>query len=157
MKAIIRDIDVLKAIELPQVAIYLQANGWYKDSDNERASNWVQKTDAGEEFEILLPLKSDIPDFHRRMRDVLEILEFTETRSQLDILHDIRNSEADTIRFCLGSPLTVNSSIPLEDSISLIQLVRDVMLWTACSTLNPQTYFQDKAASAVELFAVDAS
>jgi len=92
MKAVIRDLDVLKAIEPPQVATYLQANGWNQESMiADKASIWIQKTDAGEEFDILLPLKSEFTDFPILISQVIENLESAEDRSQLEIISDIIN------------------------------------------------------------------
>ncbi|MEW6496994.1 MAG: hypothetical protein AB1589_31400 [Cyanobacteriota bacterium] len=90
MKATVRDLDILKAIQPDQVATYLQEKGWHeKRQIAEHASIWSLKSDSGEEFQIVLPLNSEIPGFPVSMNIVLETLEIAEGRSQLEILDDL--------------------------------------------------------------------
>lgn len=79
----VQDPDVLKAIEPHQVATYLEVRGWHEQRRiDDKASLWIRRNAAGEEFEILLPLKPEFLDFPRRMYEVLETLEVAEGRSQ---------------------------------------------------------------------------
>jgi hypothetical protein len=90
MKATVKDLDILKAIQPQQVVTYLQSKGWHKQRQiAEQASIWTQRTDSGEEFQIVLPVNSEIPGFPVSMNIVLETLEITEGRSQLEILDDL--------------------------------------------------------------------
>ncbi|MGK7902080.1 MAG: hypothetical protein AB4352_11850 [Hormoscilla sp.] len=146
MKAIIRDVDVLNAIEPPQVVTYLQANGWHEYSNNDLASTW---TDSGEKLEVLLPLKPEFTDFHRRMRDVLEILEYAEDRSQLEIISDIINYDADAIALRVPPRIADKGRIPLATHIELIQSLRDTFLWAACATINRLAYFREPPSEAL--------
>jgi len=150
MLAVIRDLDVLKAIEPPQVATYLQATGWNQESMiADKASIWIQQNDSGEKLEVLLPLKPEFTDFHRCMRDVLEILEYAEDRSQLEILGDIVNYDADAIALRVPPPLANKGSIPLAENIELIQFLRDTLLWAASATINRQAYFREPPSEAL--------
>lgn len=86
----VQDPNFLKAIEPHQVETYLEARGWHEQRRMDgNASIWIRRNDAGEEFEILLPLKQEFLDFPRRMSEVLQTLEIAEARSQLDILSDL--------------------------------------------------------------------
>jgi hypothetical protein len=90
MKAIVTDLDILKAIQPRQVATYLQNKGWHEQRQiADRASIWTQNTDSDEEFQIVLPLNSEIPGFPVSMNRILETLEIAEGRSQLEILEDL--------------------------------------------------------------------
>jgi len=150
MKAVIRDLDVLKAIEPPQVATYLQANGWNQESMiADKASIWIQKTDAGEEFDILLPLKSEFTDFPVLISQVLENLESAEDRSQLEIISDIINYDSDAIALRVPPTLADKGTMLLADNIDLIQSLRDTLLWAACATLKRQAYFPEPAGEAL--------
>jgi hypothetical protein len=90
MKVTVNDLDILKAIQPQQVVTYLQNKGWHEQRQiAEQASIWTQKTDSGEEFQIVLPLNSDIPGFPVSMNIMLETLEIAERRSQLEILDEL--------------------------------------------------------------------
>lgn len=150
MKAVIRDLDVLKAIEPPQVATYLQANGWNQESMiADKASIWIQQNDSGEELDILLPLKSEFKDFPILISQVIEGLEYAEDRSQLDIISDIINYDADAIALRVPPPLADKGSIPLFTHIELIQSLKDTLLWAACATLKRQVYFPEPPSEAL--------
>lgn len=142
MKATVRDLDVLNAIQPLQAATYLRANGWHQQSQiADKASVWIQMTDSGEEFEILLPLKPESRDFPLLMSQVLETLEIAEQRSQLEILTTLTTSSADVIRVRVNHPDATDGSIPIDDCVLLLQSVRDMMLSAACSALEPKAYF----------------
>lgn len=145
MKATVRDLDVLKAIQPLQVATYLRANGWHEQSRiADKASVWVQMTDSGEEFEILLPLKPESRDFPLLMSQVLETLEIAEQRSQLEILTTLTTSSADVIRVRVNHPNAADGSIPIDDCVLLLQSVRDMMISAGCSALEPKAYFPNR-------------
>jgi hypothetical protein len=58
MKATIKDLEVLSAIQPLELATYLRANGWHQfDQISNRASFWTLNGDKVEDYEILLPLK----------------------------------------------------------------------------------------------------
>ena len=90
MKVTVKDLDILKAIQPQQVVTYLQNKGWHEQRQiAEQASIWTQKTDYGEEFQIVLPLNSEIPGFPVSMNIMLQTLEIAERRSQLEILDEL--------------------------------------------------------------------
>lgn len=90
MKVTVKDLDILKAIQPQQVVTYLQNKGWHEQRQiAQQASIWTHKSDSDEELQIVLPLNSDIPGFPVSMNIVLETLEITEGRSQLEILDEL--------------------------------------------------------------------
>jgi len=91
MKVTVRDFEVFKNLDVNAIIAYLQKNGWQEHSkiyDNKGAI-WVKKNDAGEVFDIGLPLTRDFADYPARMGDAVKKLELTENRSQLEILSDL--------------------------------------------------------------------
>ena len=89
----VRDPDILKTLEPPQVAAYLQKHGWHEQSrDGDKSSIWTRKNEAGEDYEILLALKPEVSGFALRMYEVMETLEIAEKRSQIEILADLITS-----------------------------------------------------------------
>ncbi|MGK7871891.1 MAG: hypothetical protein AB4426_00780 [Xenococcaceae cyanobacterium] len=150
MKVTVWDINVLRNIKPQNVEIYLQANGWHQRNLVRDVSIWTRDTFFEDRLKIQLLLDPEYDDFPLRMHEVLDTLEIAENRSQLAILRDISTSWADVIRLRVNHPGVVDSSIPIEDGIHLLQCVRDMFLWAACSTINPQPYFYRKAPEAID-------
>jgi len=149
MKVTIQDDDVLKAIEPLQVATYLQAAGWKQESkDDDKSSTWV-KINPSEELILNLPLKPDIRYFNHRIAEVLKIISDAENRSELDIFNDIRYSWSDVVRFYINNSDVIKGSLLLVDSIRILASIKEMLLWVACSTINPKAYFPEKLAQAV--------
>src|SRR5919202_2845462 len=90
MNVIVKDIDILQSIQPQQVATYLQNHGWHQQNTVEdKASIWVQKNEAGERANIVLPLNPEIPGFPVSMSIIFATLEKAENRSQIDIISEL--------------------------------------------------------------------
>lgn len=90
MNVTVKDIGFLQAMQPQQVAAYLQTHGWYQQNQiPDRASIWIQENEVGELVQIVLPLERKTPGFPVSMSVILETLEKTEKRSQLDIISDL--------------------------------------------------------------------
>ena len=98
MKVTVRDFEVFNSLDVNVIIAYLQRNGWHEHSriyDNKGAI-WVKKNDAGDVFDIGLPLTREFADYPARMGDTIKKLELTENRSQLEILSDLVTSLDNT-------------------------------------------------------------
>lgn len=98
MKVTVKDFEVFKSLDVNAIVAYLQRNGWHEHSriyDNKGAI-WVKKNDAGDVFDIGLPLTREFADYPARMGDAVKTLELTENRSQLEILSDLVTSLENT-------------------------------------------------------------
>ena len=98
MKVTVKDFEVLKSLDVNVIIAYLQRNGWHEHSriyDNKGAI-WVKKNDAGDVFDIGLPLTREFADYPARMGDAVNTLELSENRSQLEILSDLITSLDNT-------------------------------------------------------------
>ncbi|MEQ8386491.1 MAG: hypothetical protein RH949_29465 [Coleofasciculus sp. A1-SPW-01] len=90
MKPTIQNVDLLLGIQPTEVAKYLQSHGWQKQSQiKEKASIWTLPANSEPEFEIVLPLKPEIPGFALRLYEVVQTLELVENRSYFQILGDL--------------------------------------------------------------------
>lgn len=90
MNVTIKDIDLLKAIQPQQVAKYLQAKGWQQQRQiADKATIWFRENEVRQPFHIVLPLNPEVSDFPVSMNLILETLEKTENRSQMDIVSDL--------------------------------------------------------------------
>ena len=98
MKVTVQDFEVFNSLDVNVIIAYLQRNGWHEHSriyDNKGAI-WVKKNDAGDVFDIGLPLTREFADYPARMGDIIKKLELTENRSQLEILSDLVTSLDNT-------------------------------------------------------------
>ncbi|XZO03554.1 MAG: hypothetical protein ACM65L_07530 [Microcoleus sp.] len=98
MKVTVRDFEIFNSLDVNVIIAYLQRNGWHEHSriyDNKGAI-WVKKNDAGDVFDIGLPLTREFADYPARMGDAVKTLELTENRSQLEILSDLVTSLDNT-------------------------------------------------------------
>jgi hypothetical protein len=98
MKVTVGDFEVFNSLDVNAIIAYLQKHGWQEHSriyDNKGAI-WVKKNDAGEVFDLGLPLTREFADYPARMGDAVKKLELTENRSQLEILSDLVTSLDNT-------------------------------------------------------------
>jgi hypothetical protein len=85
-----RGVDRLQAIELRQLRKYLQHKGWYEDRlIADFTSVWVLPSDSQTPYQLMLPLKREVPGFAISMQMVLDILEIVEGRSSADVLDEL--------------------------------------------------------------------
>lgn len=122
----LRDPNILKTLEPPQVAAYLQSRGWQEQSrDGDKSSIWTRRNEAGEEYEILLPLKPEISGFALRMYEVMETLEIAENRSQIEILADLITSLPNTTIQGVVMQIQTPNADKLSGEIALLGIVVD--------------------------------
>ncbi len=98
MKVTVRDFEVFKSLDVNVIIAYLHKNGWHEHSRiyENKGAIWVKKNDAGDVFDIGLPLTREFADYPARMGDAVKKLELTENRSQLEILSDLVTSLDNT-------------------------------------------------------------
>jgi hypothetical protein len=152
MKASILDPTVLGSVS-PQAAItYLRAHGWeLGEGGGERVAKARRLFEGAEYFEVDIPLRSDFGDYPRRIRELIDTLELAESRSQIEILEDIRRSAFDVIRIAVDGGSVGQGRIGLESGANLYEHARDLMLAGACAALDKRpTYPTRKPALAMD-------
>ncbi|HEV7866766.1 MAG TPA: hypothetical protein VGO90_03735 [Chthoniobacteraceae bacterium] len=139
MKATIRDLEILRAVRPLEVVSYLRAHQWKQVEKLERGAFWI-KEEAGESFEVLLPLDTALRDFPNRIAEVLATLEQAEKRSQLEIVEDLSTTSADVVRPRL---LGANHAgeISIERGRIVYEQARNLMLAAACAALEKRPLF----------------
>jgi hypothetical protein len=96
MKPTIQNVDLLLGLKPLEVARYLKSHGWHEQSQvDEKASIWTLESNSKQEFEIVLPLKPEIPGFPLRLYEVVKTLELAENRSYFQILGDLVTEAAN--------------------------------------------------------------
>ena len=121
MKTSELDIDIYNNVKPDKVLEYLRLSGWHKHSNfSDRAAIWVYNNANGKQFQALLPLTTDIPDYASRMDDVFRVLALVEQRSQSEIFNDLvdvtaiatdKGREVLNLRFNFDSDVTGVSEI----------------------------------------------
>ena len=145
MRAVISDLDTLRALKPLELVQYLRAKGWQQDSDlGTKATLWVRPD--GDDNEIVLPKRRDFGDFDLRMSEVLRTLAKTEARSQLDILRDVQTASADLVRLRAPARDAVDGSLAIEAAVSLVESARDLMLAAACAAIDKRSHFATRKA-----------
>jgi hypothetical protein len=76
------------------------------------------------------------------MAEILQTLELTEQRSQLEIFNDLIMTTADVVRVRLRGKESADGSIPLEEGAQVVQRVRDAFMAAACSAWEPRPYYE---------------
>ena len=151
MRVVIQDVETLRALRPFDVATYLRNQGWIlSETVDNKFSRYTHGGSDGR-YDVEVPLRTEFRDFHLRMGEVLTSLSRAESRSQLEILHDLMVVSEDVVRLRLmGSDLD-NGSVPLEDGARLVERARDMLLASACAAVNPRPYFGTrKPAGATE-------
>lgn len=142
MNVTVKDIELLKAIDPQQVATYLQAKGWQqKQQIANQAIIWMKDNEFQGQFNLVLPLNPDVPDFPVSMNLMLETISKSEERSQLDILNDLIIQLSHlTIQ---GVVMQVHSPNPdkLSGEITLIGVIID-RLWKIKTELFDHNYIK---------------
>lgn len=121
MKTSELDIDIYNNVKPDKVLDYLRLSGWHKHSNfSDRAAIWVYNNANGKQFQALLPLTTDIPDYASRMDDVFRVLALVEQRSQSEIFNDLvdvtaiatdKGREVLNLRFNFDSDVTGFSEV----------------------------------------------
>ncbi|QHU98692.1 hypothetical protein [Synechocystis sp. CACIAM 05] len=127
--------DIIKDLSPSKIADYLRDHDWYEQEKiSSKASIWVKNCDSDGAFEILLPLRSDAPDFVRRVIEILETLEVSERLSKSQILDELtdvnqvaRRIGREVIKFALSFPNYYGSEAPISSLGSILSSLQDTI------------------------------
>lgn len=145
MKAIITDVEALRSLGPAEVALYLRNHGWKLSREiGNKGAVWQKNPGKPHAPELLLPLRHDLDDYAERMAEVLQTLETSEGRSQLDVLREITDSTADIVRIRLQGSIFEDGSVPIDQAAQIVDQAREMMLAAACSTVQPRLVFRTR-------------
>lgn len=141
MRVAVVDPDAFGTLNPLNVIAYLKAHGWERYSDTPGAySVWTTRNGA----ELVVPYRRDAPDFATVLGQALRELEKVEDRSQLDLLRDLLNSGFDVVRLSAKSTETADGSIGLPEGAQLVAHAKDMMLASACATIQPRAVYHSR-------------
>jgi hypothetical protein len=136
---------LLQSLAPIEVAAYLRSRGWHEQAGVTRDTALFT---LGNDFEVMLPLSSNLRDFSLRMMDALSTLEIVEGKDKTEILADLSTSASDVIRVRLADPDARDGSLPLERASEIISKAYDMMLAAACSAADPKYFFSSRKPQA---------
>jgi len=141
MKIDLRDRELLSALVPLEVAAYLRSRGWSEHASPSRES---ASFTLGNDYEVILPLSTELRDFPYRMSDTLKTLSIVEARDQLEIFSDLKSSASDVIRVRLADTEARDGSLPLERAAEVVSRSYDMIFAAACAAVDPRYYFPSK-------------
>ena len=138
MRIQVRDEGFLQTIRPLDVAGYLSAKGWRLNHAKPGLAQYWTKND---DYEVLLPLNRRLDDFAIRIADLLVTLERAEHRNQPDIIADVREGTADSIRIGVEGEDVADGTIGVSDASSLVSTGRHLVWASACSATRPRAFY----------------
>ena len=106
MKTKILDSAALASVSTADLTAWLKAGGWQLTSTLPSRHFKFTKAVDNDTFEVEVPYSTSLRDYHRRVGELLDVLEVVEERSQAELLRDIRQAQVDTTRLRLVSDAT---------------------------------------------------
>jgi hypothetical protein len=150
MKIDIRDVAAMRSLRPLEVAAYLRAKCWIRQSPVAHGSVWT-KGEGTNQFEIVVPMDQERRDYALRMGELLQTLAVAEERSQVELYSDLLTTYADVIRIRIDDPEITDGTFPMDEHALVAQKVRDMLLSAACSALQLRpVWHARKPAQAVE-------
>lgn len=138
MKVSVQDSATLAALRPLELAAYLRSTGWqHVSAAQDRWATWVKDSD----FEIALPLASDLGDFVLRMADAVKVLAVVENRSELEIINDLQMTSADVLRSRITDAEAADGTIPIEEAARIVEQARDLVMAGACAAIERRAVF----------------
>lgn len=145
MRIDLRDRELLSALVPLEVAAYLRSRGWSEHASPARES---ASFTFGNDYEVSLPLSTELRDFPYRMSDALKTLAVVENRDQLEIFSDLKESASDVIRVRLADSEARDGSLQLERATEVVSRSRDMIFAAACAAVDPKYYFPSRKPQA---------
>lgn len=148
MKLELTDAKALSELSPNAVTAYLRSHGWVPVRV-EHDLGFFRKEIDGEEIVCDVPLRQNVRDYPRRVREILENLTLIEQRSQYDIYQDLVRTNQDVVRISIDVP--ESGRVGLDEAGVLFSATRDLVLAAACSAHTHRAYFpRRKPQRAVE-------
>jgi len=135
------------------LSAYLLAQGWRTvEVIGDRGLSMVSNRHPG--FELLVPARSNISDFVRRMSQAIATLAEIEGRPAETVVDDLRLVAVDAVRLRAPNGAGITSdpyTLPLRAGVRLVEAGRDLLLAAACAVVDPRpAYHAGKVVRATQ-------
>lgn len=134
------------------LATYLRSAGWRQGRISpQHLAVWTFTDARGEEYELLLPLRTDYRDYGPLILRLMSTLEEAEQRPFPAILSDVTHASADIIRVPARTR-AVDGMVPLQDAVLLVQCAQELMLSAACATVEQRAWYHGRRSAQADRF-----
>lgn len=130
---------MLRQVSPNDARAYARSKGWEK-VPNTKGKYALFRWPATKLDQIIVPADNLLDDYADRIQDVIFKLSEMENRTPVQVLSDVLNHDADTVRCRVVDPQTKQGSIPLGDAASMLDGIRRSLLSAAHSVLRPSSY-----------------
>lgn len=139
-------------LKLISIKYYLKKKGWVIQEQN-KLVNKITLTSNGENFEIIIPNTESISDYGFRMEQLIMSLSSIEGRDANQILSEIENMGFDIMQFRFISDIFGEGIMPLSSFAKAVDSIDNMIRFSACSELNPQSQYTNPYDEAKNLMA----
>ena len=138
----------IKEITVKKLNEYLTNKGWKINTFNENLDKiFLEK----EKIEIVIPNKESLLDYQTRIDDLLVSLSTIEDKEKEEIADSIINFGYDLLKMRFANNPVKDGAIPLEYANMVIKQIVDVIKYSACSEIFPQSRYKTPYKEAREL------
>ena len=130
----------LTLLKFTELQAYLRHTGWVRADVPREDIALFQKKSKDREFETILPLSKDLGDYLPRIHEVIEAIALAEARPYDQVLTDLFLPPADILRFRLMERATQGGTIPLMESVDLLENAKKAIFTAACDLIQPERY-----------------
>jgi len=116
---------------------YLRAHGWEKYGSYRNAGDIYQLDGK----QILTPLSADLIDYADVIYNAVVALASVEERSELQIFNDLKEAEADVIRFRIPEA-GENNTLPITQAKQVVEQSYNLLMAAACAADRPQAVYR---------------
>lgn len=137
-----------KEITVKRLKEYLIHKGWKIDTFSDNLDKIFLES---EKIAIVIPNKESLLDYQKRINDLLISLSTIEDKEKEDIAESIINFGYDLLKMRFVNNKVKDGAIPLEYANMAIKQIVDVIKYSACSEIFPQSRYKTPYKEAREL------
>jgi len=138
----------IKEITVKRLKEYLLYKGWKIDTFNENLDKIFLES---EKIEIIIPNRESLLDYPKRIGDLLVSLSTVENKEKEEIAESIINFGYDLLKMRFINSKVGDGAIPLEYANTAIKQIVDVIKYSACSEIFPQSRYKTPYKEARDL------
>lgn len=137
----------LPPVRLESVRRYLSATGWRQLKQKAGVSSAVpyemyrSESLASAKTQLILPFSEAAADWTWRVRDAIQTLSETETRSTAEIVHSIQRVGYDIVRSAIPSEQVKDDTVQLTAAAEFVANMRSLLAAAATTEKRPLPYF----------------
>ena len=95
------DSQAFEFISPEKISLYLKTNDWVKIAEKPSLGS-IWELESNRKISLLLPLNKEYSDFHKRMFEVILVLEEVEKRPKLEIIKGLTRTSDTAIKNKIG-------------------------------------------------------